>query len=134
MRSIAPGLRTYLDAHASTGGSPVCLHHAPQDAGEKYFVIERLNLDNNATMDDPGDDSLISETVRVTAYGRTDLIAHTAADAVRDAIEDYTGAMGTDRVCVALYVESESGDYDPPTFVDGYAVSDLTLLIHHKPA
>lgn len=138
MKSIAPGLRSYLDAHVSTGGFPIYLNKVPQlepNHADPFYLIQRMGRNNHPTLDDPGDDSLVDETVRITAYGRTDLIADTRADAVSTHLADFgEGAMGTDRRCEAIYVEDESSDYEPPQFVDGFDTSEVILLIQHSPA
>lgn len=135
MRSIATGLRSTLDSHASSDGASVSIGHAPQVADvAKFIVIDRLNTDNHPTLDDPGDDSLVDETFRITTYARTVIEADTTADAMGTYLGDFSGAMGSDRVCEAVYREDESGDYDPPLFVEGFATADLIVLIQHSPA
>lgn len=134
-RSIATGLRSTLDAHASSDGAPVSIGHAAQAAGvAKFIVIERMNADNHATLDDPGDDSLIDETLRITTYARTVLEADETSDAMGTYLGDFTGPMGSDRVCEAVYREDESGGYDPPLYVDGFDTAELVVMIQHSPA
>lgn len=136
MRSIATGLRSVLDAHASSDGAPVSIGHAPQSSPppDKFIVIDRLNTDNHPTLDDSGDDSLVDETFRITTYARTVAEADTTSDAMGTYLGDYSGAMGSDRVAEAVYREDESGDYDPPLYVDGFDTADLIVMIQHSPA
>ena len=136
MRSIAAGLRSVLDANASSDSAAVNLEHAPPlvPGLEKFIVINRLNTENYQTLDDPGDDSLRAETFRITTYARTDLEAHTTADAMAEYLDDFSGAMGSDRVCEAVFLEDEAGDYDPPLYVEGFATAELTVMIQHSPA
>ena len=136
MTSIATGLRTVLDAHASSDSAPVNIGHAPPlvPGLEKFIVVDRLSRDNHATLDDPGDDSLIDETFRIVTYARTVAEADETADAMGTYLGDFSGAMGSDRSCIAAYIEDASGDYDPPLFVEGFSTADLVVLIQHKPA
>ncbi len=137
MTSIATGLRSLLDAHASSDGAPVSLGKAPPLVPGllKFIVIDRLSRDNHATLDDPGDDSLIDETFRITTYAAGGVIeADETADAMCTYLGDFSGAMGSDRSAIAAYIEDASGDYDPPLFVDGFDTADLIVLIQHKPA
>lgn len=136
MRSIAPGLRSVLDAHASSDSAPVKLEHAPplEPDMTKYIVIHRLSTENYTTLDAPDDDSLRAETFRIVTCAKTDEEAHTTADAMAEYLDDYSGAMGSSRVCEAVFIEDESGDYDPPLYVEGWASADLTVTIQHSPA
>jgi hypothetical protein len=114
---------------------PVHLGHAPETVGARFILIQRLSTENYTTLDNPGDDSLRAETFRLTAYSKKgDEDCHTVADAIAEALDDYEGAMGTARRCEAVFIEDESGDYDPPVFMDGYSLADITLTIQHSPA
>lgn len=136
MRSIATGLRSVLDSHASSDGAPVNLGKAPQlvPGLAKFIVIDRLSRDNHPTLDDPGDDSLIDEGFRITTYARTVEEADETADAMGTYLGDFSGAMGAARVCEAVFIDDASGDYDPPLYVDGFDTADLIVTIQHSPA
>lgn len=134
MRSIKTGLRSFLDAHASSGGAPVYIGRVDGDTAIPFIVLQRLHTENYDTLDSPGDDSLRAETFRITTYAKTDLPAHTIADTIAEALGDYEGAMGTDRRCEAVFIDDETGDYEPPEFVDGLALADLVVTIQHSPA
>lgn len=111
-------------------------HSAPlKPETTKFIVISRLSTENYTTLDDPGDDSLRAETFRITTYAKSgDEDAHTTADAMAEYLDDFSGAMGTARVCEAVFIEDESGDYDPPLYAEGWASADLTVTIQHSPA
>lgn len=136
MRSIATGLRSTLDAHASSDSAPVNLGKAPQlvPGLAKFIVIDRVSAENYTTLDDPNDDSLRAETFRITTYARTVEEADETADAMAEYLDAFSGAMGSARVCEAVFIEDESGGYDPPLFVDGFDTADLTVTIQHSPA
>lgn len=134
MRSIKTGLRAFLDAHAASDGAPVHIGRAPQNVAIPFIVMQRLRNETYDTLDDPGDDSLRAETFRITTYARTDDVAHTIADELAEALDDYEGTMGSDRRCEAAWMEDESGDYEPPEYVDGLAVADIVVTIQHSPA
>lgn len=134
MTSISPGLRAWIDAHASSAGAPVYIGHAKQDTAIPYIVIQRVRTERYETMDDSDDDSLIAETFRITVYAETDEECHEPADAIATALVAFTGAMGSDRVCEAVYLEDESAEFAPPEFVDGLNAADVIVLIQHSPA
>jgi hypothetical protein len=137
VRSIATGLRSFLDGHASSDGAQVFIRKGPKQESppDKLKVIQRMSTENYTTLDDPGDDSLRAETFRITTYARGGTLeADTTADAMAEALDDYSGAMGSDRVCEAVFIEDESGDYDPPLYVDGFDTADLVVTIQHSPA
>lgn len=137
MRSIATGLRSVLDAHASSDGAPVSIGKAVFTTAipSKFIVIDRLSTENYTTLDDPSDDSLRAETFRITTYAKGGVLeADETADAMAEYLDDFSGAMGSARVCEAVFIEDESGGYDPPLFVDGFDTADLTVTIQHSPA
>jgi hypothetical protein len=134
MRSIKTGFRAFLDANAATAGAPVFIGRAEQNCPIPFIVMQRLRTEPYDTLDAPGDDSLRAETFRVTTYAHTDQAAHGIADAVAEVLDDYEGAMGSHRRCEAAWIEDESGDYEPPEYVDGLAVADLVVTIQHSPA
>lgn len=136
MRSIKTGLRAFLDANAATAGAPVYVGRAEQGTAVPFVVMQRVGTETYDTLDDPADDSLIAETFRIATYAKTDQPAHDIADDVADLLLGYTSgtAMGTDRKFEAAWLESETGDYEPPEYVDGLAIADLVLTIQHSPA
>lgn len=136
MRSIATGLRSVLDAHASSDGAPVSLSKAPDLVPNltKFIVIHRVATENYTTLDDPGDDSLRAETFRIITCAKTVAEADETADAIAEYLDDFSGAMGSDRVCEAVFIEDESGDYDPPLYTEGWDTAELVVQIQHSPA
>lgn len=129
-----PGFRSWLDGHASSNSHPVYITHAKQDTAVPYIIVQRLRTERYETMDAPDDDSLIAETIRISVYAETDKEAHDPADAIAEALDAFTGAMGSSRVVEAVYLEDESGDYAPPEYVDGLASADVIAFIQHSPA
>jgi hypothetical protein len=134
VRSIKTGLRAFLDANAASDGAPVWIGKAQEGTAIPYIVMQRVRTEDYTTLDAPGDDSLRAETFRITTYAHTDQPAHDIADDIAEVLDDYTGAMGSDRVCESAWMEDESGDYEPPEYVDGLALADLLVTIQHSPA
>jgi hypothetical protein len=134
VRSIKTGLRAFLDAQTASGGAPVWVGKADQNTSIPFIVLQRVRTEDYATMDAPGDDSLRSETFRITTYAHTDQSAHVIADDMAELLDGYAGAMGTDRKVEDAWIEDESGDYEPPEYVDGLALADILVTIQHSPA
>lgn len=134
MRSIETGFHNYLAGLAETNGATVCVNVAPQGTNVPFIIFQIVRTENYATMDDPGDDSLRAETIRVSTYHSTAAKAREMSDNIAEALDGYSGTMGDDRKAEAVWIEDETAEYVPPQFVDAYHVCDLTLTIQHSPA
>jgi hypothetical protein len=133
MRSIETGFRAYLDALTETNGATVWVNVAEQETQPPYIVTNVLRTDNFDSLG-AADDSLRAETFSLTVYHRTAALARAMSDAIEEALDDMTGAMGSDRVVQNLYFEDSSADYTPPETVVGLHVCNTIVTIMHAPA
>lgn len=133
MRSIETGFRSYLDGATATSGQSVFVTAAEPGQSTDFIVIQQLS---NQRFDDLGaaDDSLIVENFRVTCYARTAERARIRSDAIEEALDDFTGAMGSDRVVQAVTLDNGSADFAPPEYVEGWFTNDSIVTIWHAPA
>lgn len=145
MRSIAEGLRSYLDAHTSTGGYPVKLEYADHSDGytngvpTPFHVIHRRgNAPYAATDDGDGGTGLWSETFDIVSHAPTNAVAHSLADAISSHLVGLSPgtAMGSDRVMTDISDVSEEGEFDANVFGDekGWCMAGSQIWIQHKAA
>lgn len=136
MRSIETGFRSYLDGISATTGATVCVNVAEQKTPtdtDPFVVIQVVSTDN---LDSLGgaDDSLRAETFSLTVYHKTAALARAMSDAIEEDLDDYSGAMGSDRVVQSINFEDASADYTPPEFVTGFHLCNTLVKIWHAPA
>lgn len=136
MRSIETGFRNYLDGLPATNGATVCVNVAEQKSAEDVspFVVINVAATENCDTLGAADDSLRAETFSMTVYHRTAALARAMSDAIEEALDDMTGAMGSDRVVQSINFENASADYTPPEFVTGYHLCNTVVKIWHAPA
>lgn len=138
MRSIAPGLRTYVAARSyiSTAcGTRVFGPAADQGAALPLVTIHRLSTAANDCLD-AHDDSLIDERFVIMPWAdESDEVALSLSEQLAQEIDNYTGAMGSHRTAKAVYIEDESGEFDPEEFGGplGRFVHPVSVLIQHSP-
>lgn len=136
MRSISHGFRAYLAALSAvtTATAQVRISAIDQSVTGTFIVVTRMGTEHFDTLG-AADDSLLSEMFRVVVYDDgADVVAHTLADSIAETLDDFTGAMGSDRVVQNIFFPDESGDYTPPEFVDGRFMAELMVTIQHSPA
>lgn len=136
MRSIETGFRNYLDGLSATNGASVWVNAAPQpdpDSLVPFVVINVVNTENFDTLG-AADDSLRSETFNMTVYHSTAAKARAMSDAIEEQLDDFTGAMGSDRVVQSVGFENASAEYTPPEAVVGMHLCNTLVKIWHAPA
>lgn len=136
MRSIETGFRSYLDALPATNGATVSVNVAEQKSPDDVAPVVVIQVVDTDNLDDLGgaDDSLRTETFGVTVYHRTAALARAMSDAIEEALDDMTGAMGTDRVVQSITFENATAEYTPPEFVTGMHLCTTMAKIWHAPA
>lgn len=136
MRSIETGFRSYLDGLTETDGATVHVNVAEQRSADDVTPFIVINVVHTDNFDGLGaaDDSLREETFGLTVYHRTAALARTMSDAVEEALDDFTGAMGSDRVVQNLFFPDSTGDYTPPEYVTGFHLCNTVVTIQHAPA
>lgn len=135
MKSIAFGLRSYLAGLSAVNAvsAVVALDVMAQKETPTFIVLNRIATEDFDDLSGTGD-SFLAETFRLIVYGKTTETAMELGDSLRTTLRGFTGAMGTDRIAQAIYIEDRSGDYDAPEFVDGRYTDELTIVIQHSPA
>jgi hypothetical protein len=133
MRSIETGFRSYLDGLTETNGATVWVNAAEQGTVAPFVVINVVDTDNFDSLG-PADDSLRAETFNLTVYHTTAAKARTMSDAIEEALDDFTGAMGSDRVAQNVFFPNATADYTPPEVVVGFHLCNTIVTIQHAPA
>lgn len=99
---IRSGLRTYLltiSEVAALDGNKVYVGQSPQGAPDSHVVIERVADDHNNALDGTG--ATVFADFEIDCKAKTSIAADTLAEAIKTAIDDYTGSMG-DETCRAV--------------------------------
>lgn len=138
MRSIAPGLRTYVAArtYISTACSTRIFGPAADEGAALPLVtIHRQSSDAHDCLD-AHDDSLIDERFTILPWADDDETALSLSEQLAQEMDNFTGAMGSHRVAKAVYIEDESGEFDPEEYGGplGRFVHPVSVLIQHSPA
>lgn len=111
---LEAGLYAYLAADAGVSGLvgtriyPLLL---PQEPTLPALVYQRISTNPLGHSHD-GPNHLTRVRMQLRCHGATLLAAKTLADAVRDALDGYSGAMGT--VTVQSVFREDEGDDDEP--------------------
>lgn len=136
MRSIETGFRSYLDGLTETNGATVWVNVAEQKSADDVSPVIVIQVTDTDNLDSLGaaDDSLRAETFAMTVYHRTAALARAMSDAIEEALDDMTGAMGSDRVVQSINFENASADYTPPEYVTGFHLCTTLVKIWHAPA
>lgn len=109
------GLVALLKAEATVtaivGTAGVYIAKAPQGTRLPFIVIDQQDTEEFLSLDGTGKLRRMGFTIDCIAA--TSVAAETLANAVREFIDDYTGAAGTFTV-KAVILNGESQSYDPP--------------------
>jgi len=105
-------------------GSRVYVGYAPQHAAMPHLVL---------TLMDSEEFQLISGTTGsrqvdfdIDCRAKRSVTAESVGDAVRDALTNYSGTVGSDTVH-AIMVQSESNDYEPPADASQTGIHTVTI-------
>ena len=110
----------------STITSRVYITKAPQTADVPYIVLELQDTEEFESLDGTGDLRRVSFAIDCQSDLSTE--SETLGKAVRDFIEDYTGAAGTYTID-AVNLKQEISDYDPPKDASDRGTHTVTLLV-----
>jgi hypothetical protein len=132
--SIRTSLRTYLltiTEVAALPGNKVYVGRAPQGSQLPRVEIDRISNDSNNTLTGIGGAN--TDDFEIDCKAATPSAADDLAEAIRDVIEPFSGAMG-DNTCLAVIFE---GFTDREEFVDDMSdvsrhVTTLNLQIQYS--
>ncbi len=100
--SIRNGLRTYLLTISEVDAlsdQKVYVGRTPQGKSLPHVVVDRISDDHNNALDGTG--SLVMAEMEIDCKAATPTAADDLADAIKTAIDDYSGSMG-DETCKAV--------------------------------
>jgi hypothetical protein len=75
-----------------------------------YIVYSRISTDHTGRIQGVGTDNLPASRIQVDSYAATHTAARTLADAVKAALDGYSGAAGSDTV---RWIMIDGDDYHP---------------------
>jgi hypothetical protein len=93
-------LQALVDGRVTPGGDPA--------RGVNSVTYHQISGIREHTMDGP--DTYVTPTMQVNSYGRTDLDANNVADAVRNALDGFSGTV--DGVAISYFALDDQGDLD----------------------
>ncbi len=97
-------VQAIVDGRVGPGGDPM--------RGEQSVVYHLVSSIPGHTMDGP--DTLITPTLQVISYGASDFDAETLSDAVRKALNGFSGTVGDVVISyIGLNDEGDKDDFEP---------------------
>jgi len=93
-------LQALVSGRVTPGGDPM--------RGQTSVTYHQISGVREHTMDGP--DTFVTPTMQVNSYGMTDLEANNVADAVREALDGYSGTV--DGVAISYFALTDQGDLD----------------------
>ncbi len=106
--------------------SRIYVTRAPQTATMPYIVIELTDTEEFGSLDGTG--ALRRVTFAIDCQSDLSTEAEDLGEAVREFIDDYTGAAGTYTID-AVNLQQEVSDYDPPKDASEKGTHTVTLLV-----
>ena len=124
-------LRGEATVTAIVGSTGVYVTKAPQTAKLPFVVIDQNDTDEFNSMDGTG--ALRRMGFSIDCIASTSLGSETLCNAVREYIDDYTGAAGSFTID-AVILNGEHGGYDPPNDGSdaGFHITTLDIDVFYQ--